>query len=297
MIEIRLPIDAAAVAPLEDYFCEQVRCPWGVFRKDAASPASLFGYFEKEGEAAAAWAALRAAFPDFPEKPPRLTLADRDWKEAYKAFLKPWSARGLHWVPVWMRDTYQAPAHEVVFWFDAGLAFGTGDHPTTRLCALRMLDLRDKAGDAFQKLSIVDAGCGSGILAISAALLGCRNVVGFDRDPEAVRVSRANALANGLPESGASFSENGIEAGLENRKADLLLCNIQADVLCLYADTLLAAVRPGGVLVLSGILARENDKVRGVFEPTAKSRFPDARFDARTMGEWSDLAIFTQGAR
>ena len=294
MIEIKLPVDAALVPALEDYFCEQIRCPWGVFREGTAGAYRLFGYFEDADAAGNAWRELRGAFPALPESPDSAQLDDRDWKEAYKEHLKPWSSRGLHWVPVWMRETYSAPEGEAKLFFDAGLAFGTGDHPTTRLCAGRLLDYRDAHKQTgFENARVIDAGCGSGILAISAALLGFRQVYGFDRDPEAVRVSRENAAFNGLDAARVSFSDGGIEAGLAGRTAEVLLCNIQADVLCLYADVLLGAVSPGGVLALSGILAEEQAAVRAHFEPLARQRFgANVRIDGRVMGDWSDLAIF-----
>ncbi len=293
MIEIRLPISETLVDPLEAHFCEQVRCGWGIQRNGVSDDFFLFGYFDDEAQALEAWKTLRALFGELPETPPLTQLDDRDWKEAYKAHLKPWDSRGLHWVPVWMKDEYVVPAGEIRFLFDAGLAFGTGDHPTTRLCAGRLLDWRDAHGKtALQTARVIDAGCGSGILAISAALLGFRHVYGFDRDPEAVRVSRDNARFNGLNDGDICFEDGGLEAGLKDRKADILLCNIQADVLCLYADTLLGALNPGATLALSGILANEQENVRAFFEPPVKARFPHARIDGRVMGEWSDLAIF-----
>lgn len=288
-----MPVDEESVDALEAHFCEQVRCPWGLARAGTTGPYRLFGYFDDEAKTVEAWEALRAVFDFLPEHPPIGHLADRDWKEAYKAFLKPWDSRGLHWVPVWMKDTYPTPPGEARLLFDAGMAFGTGDHPTTRLCAGRLLDYRDAHGtEGLLKANVIDAGCGSGILALSAALLGFKHVYGFDRDPEAVVVSRRNAEENGLSPAQVEFADGGLEAGLKGRKADVLLCNIQADVLCLYAEVLLGAVAPGGVLTLSGILAAEQEKVRAFFEPLAAIQFGKADIDGRVMGDWSDLAIF-----
>lgn len=293
MIAIALPIDEAKVDSLENYFCEQIRCPWGIGQEGTAGALRLFGYFDDLETANIAWKTLRATFAFLPEAPPFSTLEDRDWKEAYKAFLKPWDCRGLHWVPVWMDAQYPTPSGEARLLFDAGMAFGTGDHPTTRLCAMRLLDYRDTHGAAGLACArVIDAGCGSGILALSAALLGFCHVYGFDRDPEAVVVSRQNAAMNGLPASAVNFADGGLEEGLKNRTAEVLLCNIQADVLCLYAEVLLGALSPGGVLALSGILAVEQETVRAFFEPLAKMHNPQARIDGRVMGDWSDLAIF-----
>jgi ribosomal protein L11 methyltransferase len=136
------------------------------------------------------------------------------------------------------------------------------------------------------RMRVIDAGCGSGILALSAVLLGFRHVVGFDNDPEAVRVSKENAAVNGLSDQ-VEFDVADLTSGLRDRQADIVLANIQADVLIRHAEDLVAAVAPGGTLVLSGILARENSETRTEFE----KRTPDWTINARTMGEWSDIVL------
>jgi ribosomal protein L11 methyltransferase len=300
MIELRTAIPAAFVEPLEEWLNALDRCPWGLVQGEPGTPYQLFGYFDDPAAAAAGWAVLRAAFPELPPQPRQAVLDDRDWREAYKAHLRPWSAGDLHWVPVWLADEYPLPPGHVRLLFDAGLAFGTGDHPTTRLMAGRLLDFRAARGTAaFAASRVVDAGCGSGILALSAALLGCQHVAAFDRDPEAVRVSRENLAANHLPASAVAFADAALEAGLRGRTADLLLANIQADVLTIHADDLAAAIVPGGVLALSGILAAEVGDVRAGFESVLSRLWgldaPDdlADFgDSRVLGDWCDLVFF-----
>ncbi len=294
MIELRCVIPAETTQPLEDFFCELVRSPWMLYNENPSAPHYLMGYFDSEPEAVDAWADLRKSFKKLPEKPEFLNLEDRDWKEAYKANLRPWAHGKLHWVPVWQKAEYQVPAGDSVVYFDAGLAFGTGDHPTTRLCAIRLLDFL--AGKNPATLRVIDAGCGSGILAISAAKLGCGNVFGFDRDEEAVRVSVENRENSGLPPEAVAFAHAGLENGLsQGAPADIILANIISDVLCIYADNLLSAVAPGGVLALSGILAKEQEAVKKVFEAKAKTLWGAgglAGVDGRIDGEWSDVALF-----
>lgn len=292
MIELRCEIHADMVQPLEDHFCELTRSSWMLFNEGPGRPHFVMGYFEDEAEAEAAWAGLRKAFKKLPESFERTKMEDKDWKEAYKEHLRPWSHGRLHWVPSWMRATHATPAEAAVIWFDAGLAFGTGDHPTTRLCAIRMLDHLE--GRDPRKVSVTDAGCGSGILALSAARLGCGRVAGFDRDPESVRVSVANREENGLPAAAAAFHHAGLEEGFGlTGPADVVLANIISDVLCIYADELVASVSPGGVLALSGILAKEQDQVRAHFETKCRAAWgPATRSDGRVMGEWSDVALF-----
>jgi ribosomal protein L11 methyltransferase len=299
MIELRTPINADLVDPLEEWFNELTRCSWGISADPTNAKFELFGFFDDAALAHAAWEELRVAFPQLPAKPAETSLDDRDWKEAYKAHLRPWTTGDLHWVPVWLRDEYPLPAGHTRLLFDAGMAFGTGDHPTTRLMAMRLLDFRTAVGPKnFATASVVDAGCGSGILALSAALLGCQNVFAFDRDPEAMTVSRENLVANGLPIDAVEIANAGLEAALKNRHADLLLANIQADVLEIHADDLAAAILPGGTLAMSGILAAEVDNVRAAFESVLSAAWkydvPDEleKFgDSRVMGDWCDLVF------
>ena len=124
------------------------------------------------------------------------------------------------------------------------------------------------------------------VLALSAALVRFKAVVGFDNDPEAVRVSEENATLNGLA-GRVQFFTGDLLSGLAGRQGDIVLANIKADVLMRFAPELIAAVAPGGTLVLSGILASENSRVREVFEAAA----PSWTVTARTMGEWSDLCL------
>ena len=304
MIELRISVKAELVDPLEEWFNGLTRCSWGISAESTNTKFELFGYFDDAAAAQVAWMELRAAFSQLPAKPTETSLDDRDWKEAYKAHLRPWSAGDLHWVPVWLRDEYPLPAGHTRLLFDAGMAFGTGDHPTTRLMAQRLLDFRAARGPKnFAAARVIDAGCGSGILALSAALLGCKNVFAFDRDPEAVTVSRENLAANGMAPDAIECINAGIEAALKNRCADLLLANIQADVLAIHGDDLAAAIAPGGVLAMSGILAAEVNDVRAAFVPVLTVAWKyDVRDelekfgDSRVMGDWCDL-VFQRSAK
>lgn len=292
MIESRCEITPELAEALETSFCELVGCsPWSIVRLNEKSPYQLSGYFEDAAALAEAWAALREDFPTLSEQVESVEVDDCDWQNAYKAFLKPWDCHGLHWVPLWMREDYIVPKGEVAVWLDAGMAFGTGSHETTRLCAMRLLDFKEARGvEAFARACIIDAGCGSGILAISANLLGACSVYGFDRDPEAARVSVENATLNDAGE--VCFEENGIEEALRGRRADLLLANIQADVLMIYAETLVEAVEARGWLALSGVLEVEREKVSTHFLNTCEGlRGVRPKLDCHTMGQWCDILL------
>lgn len=292
MIELRSPIHEDMVQPLEDHFCELTRSSWMLFHEGPGKPHFVMGYFETKADADEAWAGLRKAFKKLPENYEETILAEKDWKEAYKEYLKPWDYGRLHWVPAWMRGQYTVPTGAAVIWFDAGLAFGTGDHPTTRLCAIRLMDFLESHTAAL--VSVTDAGCGSGILALSASKLGCGRIAGFDRDPESVRVSIANREDNGIDDDAVAFHHAGLEEGFKlTGQADVVLANIISDVLCIYADNLVDSVSPGGVLALSGILAKEQAAVRAHFEAKGREAWGEGvKSDGRIMGEWCDVALF-----
>lgn len=288
LTEARAEIAAADADAADDLLLEQARENWSVLEDAIAKRAWLVGICADEAEARTQWRALApllvAAEISVVGEPQFRALPEADWRDSYKAHFKAWHFGRLHWVPVWERATFALPPDDAVLWLDPGLAFGTGNHETTRLCVERLVTLAEEHGTAGRR--VIDAGCGSGILALSAALLGFRDVVGFDNDPEAVRVSEENAALNGLTGRGQFFAGD-LVSGLAGREAEIVLANIQADVLMRFARELVAAVAPGGALVLSGILAAENAHVRAAFETAA----PGWPINARTMGEWSDVVL------
>lgn len=293
-IECEIPEELADA--LEEVLCEQIRSPWSLEQTKKGQPFKLIGFFADAGEAQKAYLMLRESFPALHPEPSPGHLEDRDWQEAYKAFLKPWVFEDLHWVPLWMREDYAVPAGHVAIYLDAGLAFGTGSHETTRLMARRLVGFRDRHKDLFAHKHIIDAGCGSGILALSAARLGATNVFGFDRDPESIKVSRENQQINGIAQESVSFVECGLEEGLAGRQGDLILANIISDVLKIYAEQLVEATAPGGTLALSGILAREIDDVRMCFEASANDVWEGVAVSSCNDGEWADLLLERQPA-
>jgi ribosomal protein L11 methyltransferase len=283
LTEIKAEIPAATADAIEEALLEQGVDGWSLREDALARRAWLLGIFATEAEATAQWSALARRLPPGACGPPEIRpLPESDWRDSYREHFKAWQFGRLHWVPVWERPRFRLPPGDAVLWLDPGLAFGTGNHETTRLCVERLVALAERR----PRLSVVDAGCGSGILALSAVLLGAGDVTGFDLDPEAVRVSQENAELNTL-DGRVPFFVADLGPGLAGRQADVVLANIQADVLMAHAAELVAAVAPGGALVLSGILATEGAAVRRHFEAVA----PHWGSDARTMGEWCDLAL------
>jgi ribosomal protein L11 methyltransferase len=287
LFELRTEIPAYAVEAADLTLLEAGRGNWSVLEDVIVKGAWIVGICADAREAQAQWRELApllmAAGAAPVNEPVGRVLADVDWRDSYKAHFHAWCFGRLHWVPVWERGKYVLPAGEAALWLDPGLAFGTGNHETTRLCVERLVNLAETRGVSGR---VIDAGCGSGILALSAALLGFREIVGFDNDLEAVRVSEENAVLNGLT-GRVQFSVGDIATSLAGRRADVVLANIQEDVLGRFARELLGAVAPGGALVLSGILAVENEKVRAAFSAVA----PGWQVDSRVMGDWSDVQL------
>lgn len=187
--------------------------------------------------------------------PPHQTFAvpEQDWVRATQAQFGPIRIDDRLWiVPSWS-EAIDPTAINLAL--DPGLAFGTGSHPTTRLC-LRWLAREFRAGE-----SVLDYGCGSGILAIAAAKLGAGRVVGTDIDPQALGASAANARRNGVA---ADFrAPDCIDA--PGVRFDVVVANILANPLILLAPAIEGRVTSGGRILLSGILDAQADAVMTVY--------------------------------
>ncbi len=182
-------------------------------------------------------------------------VVETDWSLEWKKNYRPVRiGRHLMIVPSWM--DCQTAEDDVVLRLDPGMAFGTGMHPTTQLC-LEALEERIRPDQ-----SVIDLGCGSGILAIAALRLGAAKASGWDVDPEAVRVARENATMNGVA-SRFEVRFGSLQDLLnEKRSASVIVANILAGVLReMLRVSLAAAVQPGGCLILSGILLEQSESV------------------------------------
>lgn len=290
-VELRARIPDEMADPLDDYFCETESSYWGIMQKEITDPYEIFGIFPDEATAENELAALRREFQNLPEDFALTAIIDADWQNAYKAFVKPWRDRQLHWIPLWERENLTPPDGSAVVYLDAGMAFGTGSHETTRLCARRLLDYLEAHPDALATHNIIDAGCGSGVLALSASALGFEKIYGFDFDPEAITVCHSNSAENShlaKPEFAIADLEQGFRGG---HQGDLVLANIQTDVLIPHSDPLVGGVTGGGALALSGILSKELELVREHFIARFAALRPGVQLDidSRQDGEWGDL--------
>jgi len=181
-------------------------------------------------------------------------IEDKDWEREWMDNFHPMKFGHRLWVcPSW-RDIPDPEAVNVML--DPGLAFGTGTHPTTALC-LQWLDGLDLTGK-----TVIDFGCGSGILAIAAIKLGAKNVIGIDIDPQALLASRENAKRNGVETQLNVYLPNDQP---ENLHADVVVANILAGPLRELSPVIKSLLKPSGVLALSGILDTQAEDVANYY--------------------------------
>jgi ribosomal protein L11 methyltransferase len=285
--EAKLEIPIANAEEADLLLLESELGEWSLHEDVIVRQAWLIGIFDSESAADLGILALKAALPSVAGDAFTIRkLPDSDWKNSYREHFKAWTFGRLHWVPIWEKDTFKLPEGHQVLWLDTGMAFGTGNHETTRLCIERLVEFeRELPAGKAAGLKVIDAGCGSGILALSASLLGFHDVMGFDDDEEAVKVSIENAELNGLV-SKVRFKVDGLTTeGLAT--ADVVLANIQSDVLMRNVLPLALSIEPGGMLAMSGILSSEATAVQAAFA----SETQGWGCDSRILGEWCDVCL------
>ena len=238
----------------------------------------VFGDGDEALVAAAIEAAARALGLDVPHWGWE-ELPDIDWVAENQRSFRPFAVG-----PFWVHPSHVIdgrPEGLLPLRIDAGLAFGTGTHATTRGC-LEMLATLDPA----DTVNAVDVGCGSGILAIAMAKLWQRPVTGGDNDAEAVEVACENAALNGVPELCSFFVSAGLQADALAGRApyDLIVANILAAPLLDLAESFGASVRPGGRVLLSGLLVEQAAGIIAGYEGHGFAF--ERRIDLETGGAW-----------
>ncbi len=196
-------------------------------------------------------------------------VMEQDWMEVWKRRYRPIPVgRRLIIVPAWLKPP---PEERVAIRIDPGMAFGTGTHPTTQLCLEFVEEVLEEAGSQARPrypspFTVLDVGCGSGILSIAALKLGAAFALGVDVDEEAVQAARQNARLNGIDDAqyllGLGSVNEICQGRFPLRHAPLVLVNILAPVILrLFGDGLARLVVPGGALILSGILTGQEDAI------------------------------------
>lgn len=219
---------------------------------------------------------LKHFFPEFYALFSTRWIEEEDWASSWKAYYKPTRVtERLVVKPSW--DEYSARPGEIIIELDPGMAFGTGTHPTT-IMALKFLEEFLKPG-----FVVYDVGTGSGILAIAAALLGAAEVVAVDSDPVALRVAKENIERNRVKDI-VRVEEGDLLHGF-TKEADLIVANIVASVLLRLLPQAAGILKPGGYVILGGILALHKAKMLAALENYG---FYLIKQDAQ--GDWVTLA-------
>ncbi len=209
---------------------------------------------------------------------------ETDWAEAWKAYFPVLRVgRRLVIRPTWRR--HQRQAGDVVLALDPGMAFGTGLHPTTRLCLAGLEGLADRG--LLAGMTVLDVGCGSGILTIAALKLGAATALGVDTDSIAIEATLANARRNSVVRR-LRASPGSLPSG--HSAFDVVLANLIAGVLVPLAPLLRDELRPGGSLLASGIFVDREIDVRQAFETAGL-----AVVDRRAEGDWVALEAVREG--
>ena len=186
-------------------------------------------------------------------------IQDQDWQKKWMQNLKPMRFSERLWVcPSWM--TYPDP-FAINIQLDPGLAFGTGTHPTTALCIQRLANysLADK--------TVMDFGCGSGILAIAAYYLGAKKIIAIDHDPQAIQATGLNANLNGVD---SEMLQMILADSPPQQSCDLIIANVLLQPLLKYSADFAKAMSPSSKIILSGILEQQLEQMKQVYEPTFK---------------------------
>ncbi len=181
-------------------------------------------------------------------------IEDQEWERAWMEFYKPMKFAEKLWVCPTDQEQYETGT--VCLTLDPGLAFGTGTHPTTALC-LEWLASHELAGK-----TVIDYGCGSGILAVAGILLGAKIALAVDIDPQAITATQSNALKNKVADKVACY----LPEQFTPIQADLVLANILAKPLIDMAEQISNLVAPGSQLVLSGILYEQAESVMNAYQ-------------------------------
>ena len=227
------------------------------------------------------------SFPEFVFYPPEVSyIREEDWANNWKEHFKP-SRIGTRLVikPTW--EQFAANVGDIIIELDPSMAFGTGTHPTTRLCleTMERIYFREPPyddGKGVHPEEILDVGTGSGVLSIAAAKMGAGRVIGIDIDPGAVEIAHANLVLNQV-DTAAQVNSDPLTA--VEGDFDIVVANILAEELVRLGEELFRRVRASGLLILSGILTEKEDLVIAGFAP-----FPLTLMEITRDAEWSCLA-------
>ncbi len=217
-------------------------------------------------------------------------INEEDWANNWKEFFKPTKiGKKVLIQPQW--EKFEGETSRTIFTVNPGMTFGTGTHHTTKLCIEYLEDAIDK------EKTVLDIGCGSGILSIISLLLGAKEAYALDIDPACEHVAYENAELNNVDKSkylvysGDILTDKELFEKLSVRKYDVIVANIVADVIIALLPTVKKLIAPGGVFICSGIIEERTDDVKEAFE---KNNMEIA--DIKRSGEWVAIGVLSERA-
>ncbi len=245
-------------------------------KAQTSAPPFIRIYLENEASFPEAYVQLKRAVYDWADSDEKVDFEEsvrdeNEWKDVWKSYFKPFNAgKNIVICPKW--ETYNPKPDEIVVTIDPGAAFGSGLHETTRMC-IAALEKHVSPGSV-----VFDVGCGSGILGITAAKLGAGKVYAMDYDPASVSAAKENAALNGVP---LSVLQSDLLQYAPEKKADVIVANIVADIIIRLNTDIQQYLKPGGIYIMSGIIAERLDDV---LKSLSGHDFDIIRVDM--MGEW-----------
>jgi len=286
MIKASFKFTSEIALQIEHYLFEYAPHNWVLLSDPKEKEIELVGYFSGKKEAKTSF---KDIFGDINEINSDILIFDRvdeeDWQNSYKKHFHPWNINSFHWVPIWEKNTYKIPRFQKKIFLDPGMAFGTGNHETTKLCLKSMIEGNKKTLGNYD--SFADFGCGSGILALTASMMGFSNVYGMDIDEDAIKVSYQNAKLNNI--ENVKFEQGDLNKIKKNKGYDFIVANIQSDILIENSFNILEHLKNNGILVLSGILEIELKDVLKHFQKEFKAKFMSTDVESHTLNEWASL--------
>lgn len=288
MIKVTSNISSDHTDLVEGFIYESFPSPWAITVNHLTGDGVLIGYFSDLEDRRINLTKIEESLGyAVPLKFTYDNIADQDWKNAYKHHFKPWSYKKFHLVPLWLKQKHIAPIGEPCLYLDPGMAFGTGNHESTRLCMEFLLD-ENFTNKGFE--SLIDLGCGSGILALTSNLIGFKQIIGLDNDEDAIRISQENASLNSIDDN-VRFKV----LSLENMEPllgtfDCVVANIQADILIKHANKIVGLCNNHSTIILSGILCQEANSVIESFK--RKLKLKNLKITKKTMGEWASIKLY-----
>jgi ribosomal protein L11 methyltransferase len=186
-------------------------------------------------------------------------IKDKNWQSEWKKYFKPIRV-GKQFVvrPSWFDN--KPMSDEITIWIDPDMAFGTGHHPSTKMC---LAEIENRAS---KYTTVLDLGCGSGILSVAAALVGSPKVVGIDIDPIAVKTANSNSVKNNVHEQINVYQGSLPDAKFTVGSFDIAVANISAKILVEMAPHLVEVIRKDGTIIASGLLSENQDLVQSAIE-------------------------------